>query len=110
MTIPNDPFGTIKDNNKDAGVPAAKTVNLQHTKSDVDSGQFAQHHTLGIKRNQASPGRHNHDGSDSVLIGNGKTLTISGKLSPTTVADMDVIVDSLISALSKVVKFDDQRI
>ncbi|SRR6266498_1511113 len=109
MTIPNDPFGTIKDDKKDAGVPAAKAVNLQHTKSDVDSGQFAQHHTLGIKRNQASPGRHNHDGSDSVLVGNGKTLTISGKLNPTTVAEVVTVLNSLITALEKVVKFDDAR-
>lgn len=40
-----------------------------HFKSDVDSSWFAKHHTLGPKKNQASPGDHTHDGINSKLIG-----------------------------------------
>lgn len=36
--------------------------------SDVDSSKFAQHHTLGLGANQASPGSHTHNGADSSLI------------------------------------------
>jgi hypothetical protein len=36
-----------------------------HTNSDVDASKYAQHHTLGISANQASPGDHNHDGKVS---------------------------------------------
>lgn len=31
-----------------------------HTQSDVDGSSFAIHHTLGLKKNQAAPGDHNH--------------------------------------------------
>lgn len=54
------------------------TVNQMHTRSDIDSGPTAQHHTLGYGRNQASPGSHVHDGTTSKPIGAGLGLTVSG--------------------------------
>jgi hypothetical protein len=39
-----------------------------HSVSDVDKGRNSQHHTLGKQLNQASPGRHIHDGSDSLVL------------------------------------------
>lgn len=36
-------------------------VSNLHNMSDVDSGQLAQHHTLGLGPNQAAAGNHNHD-------------------------------------------------
>lgn len=39
-----------------------------HRLSDVDSAWFAQHHTLGPKANQASPGNHDHDGITSKVV------------------------------------------
>ena len=54
-------------------------TNEIHYTSDLDSGPFAQHHTLGIKPSQASPGDHIHDGVTSVylnLSGGGSSLTI----------------------------------
>ena len=43
-------------------------VNALHTNSDKDSSVLAQHHTLGIKPTQASPGNHTHNGIDSPLL------------------------------------------
>lgn len=48
--------------------PPPQLVNKFHTRSDLDSKTWAQHHTLGIKANQASPGDHNHDGTTSRQI------------------------------------------
>lgn len=39
-----------------------------HRLSDVDSAWFSQHHTLGPKANQASPGNHDHDGITSKVV------------------------------------------
>lgn len=55
-------------------VPAIK-VNEFHTKSDVDSNSDAQHHTLGIRKDQASPGDHLHDGTTSKRLLAGTTIT-----------------------------------
>lgn len=52
-------------------VPSSDEVNKAHTNSDVDSSVTAQHHTLGIQHNQASPGDHKHDGKSSKRIGKG---------------------------------------
>ena len=46
----------------------SEEVNALHINSDKDSSTQAQHHTLGIKPTQASPGNHSHDGKDSVRI------------------------------------------
>ena len=46
----------------------SEEVNALHINSDKDSSAQAQHHTLGIKPTQASPGNHTHNGKDSALI------------------------------------------
>lgn len=56
--------------------PEARVVNEFHTNDDADRDAAAHHHTLGPNANQASPGSHRHDGSDSVLLGAG--ITIAG--------------------------------
>jgi hypothetical protein len=43
-------------------------VDQGHQNSDRDSSIFAQHHSLGPTPNQASPGDHVHDGSNSKQI------------------------------------------
>lgn len=48
--------------------PQPRVVSDFHNNSDVDQDKEAQHHTLGYGPNQASPGSHNHRGSDSVLL------------------------------------------
>lgn len=58
-----------------AGRPAPKVVSEFHTNDDVDSSSDAHHHTLGPGANQAAPGYHNHDGSNSVALLEGFTLT-----------------------------------
>ncbi len=44
-------------------------IRRDHTRADTDLGPLSVHHTLGQRRNQASPGDHNHDGSTSKKIG-----------------------------------------
>lgn len=53
----------------------AQTVARFHNKSDVDSSQDAQHHTLGTKHDQATAGDHNHNGANSVKLLKGTTIT-----------------------------------
>lgn len=109
---PQDPFSPIKEDKKtQEDVPSARQANLQHTRSDVDTSQLAQHHTLGAKRNQASPGQHDHSGSDSKLIGSTiSNLTITGKITPATVAEVDTVLDSLITQLMRVINLKDGRV
>ncbi len=67
-----DQFGQVHNNQKDVtsgDAPSALQVNNLHRQSDVDSSQQSQHHTLGIHRNQASPGDHIHDGVTSKKLG-----------------------------------------
>src|SRR5258707_6736621 len=52
-----------------------RTVADFHKRSDVDSSQEAQHHSLGVKHDQASSGDHNHNGANSLKILKGTTLT-----------------------------------
>lgn len=54
--------------------PEAKVVNEFHTNDDLDRDAASHHHSLGPNANQASPGSHRHDGSDSVLLLQGITL------------------------------------
>lgn len=54
---------------------SAQQVSKFHEKSDVDSGSSAQHHTLGPGIDQAAPGSHTHDGSDSASLWEGFTIT-----------------------------------
>ena len=53
----------------DSGMrPDARVVNEFHSNDDVDKDSNAHHHTLGGGANQASPGSHRHDGTDSVAL------------------------------------------
>lgn len=81
--------GEEDDNSSSAAEPTdrkpdAQTVADFHTHADTDSKDTSIHHTLGTAPAQASPGNHNHDGSDSVLLLEGITITGS-KDNPVTV-------------------------
>lgn len=74
-TIPGDPFGSKKEPKVDPA-PEPREVKRFHTNADTDSSQQAQHHTLGIKHDQASPGDHDHNGVNSRRIM--ETMALSG--------------------------------
>lgn len=94
----DDPFGAIKPDNKNETASATE-VKAFHRKADTDSSKQAAHHTLGSGRNQASPGSHTHDGSDSKLIGSEMGLAVSG-------ATVGAALTSLITQLQRVMDID----
>ncbi len=98
--IENDPFGNIKEE-KGPASPEPREVNLFHARSDVDSSTSAQHHTLGVKHDQASPGDHNHDGKGSRKIGQGLGLVLTGSKGG------NVALTNLITMLKNVIEFTD---
>lgn len=98
--FPDDPYGPIK-NPKLNPAPDPRTVNGFHSRSDLDSGQSAQHHTLGIGHNQASAGDHVHDGSSSRRVGQGLNLSISGSKGG------NAAVASIITMLKNIIEFED---
>lgn len=53
----------------------ATTVDEFHQQSDLDTRGQAQHHTLGVGQDQASPGNHTHDGSTSPGLWGGNTIS-----------------------------------
>lgn len=53
----------------------ARTVQKIHEKDDLDFSKTSHHHTLGPQGNQASPGNHEHDGSSSVQLLGGFSIT-----------------------------------
>lgn len=57
MTTPNAPL-----------VPTPQLTSDIHQVDDVDTSVLAHHHTLGYGPNQAAPGGHRHDGSDSSSV------------------------------------------
>jgi len=59
----------------DESRPEPRVVSDFHTNSDVDQDKEAQHHTLGSGPNQASPGSHKHDGTDSIALLDGVEIT-----------------------------------
>jgi len=112
MTTPNAPSGVvgyIPPGQPPPSLPTALEVNLLHTKDDVDGGQQSHHHTLGPGRNQAATGLHIHDGSNGRLIGKDMGLALTGLKVPATVADCNVLINSLYNALSKVMDLRDAR-
>lgn len=76
--------------------PSPSEVAKVHANSDVDSATTAQHHTIGIGRNQVSGGEHTHNGKNSKRIGKGLNLAF-----PTTAgaaysqAQMQAVIDAL---------------
>lgn len=98
--IPQDPFGQVKSEKGNIN-PLPSEVKAFHDRSDRDSGIAAEHHTLGSKRGQASPGDHIHDGKgcrklSTMPIIENQTLTISGQINPATVAQVDAMLDQVI--------------
>lgn len=61
LPFPHEPF------------PPTLIIDL-HKNSDVDSSNLAQHHTLGPRHNQSSPGDHTHDGKTSAILSQITTL------------------------------------
>lgn len=105
-----DQFGQVYDNQKDvtAGhdLPSAIESQRQHRQSDVDSNPRAQHHTLGPRRNQASPGNHIHDGTTSPKIGNLEMDPVNlGQTRPEWTIPASPTVADLVTLLSKFVNF-----
>lgn len=78
---------------------SAHEVNRLHRRSDVDSSHAAQHHTLGVKHDQASPGDHKHTGDNSLKIMDGISVTGS--------RGGNAAVADLISKLSSALGFTD---
>lgn len=76
--------------------PSSTDVAKMHTNSDVDSTVVAQHHTLGIQHNQASPGDHKHDGKSSKKIGKGLDVAFPTTANAAyTQAQMQSIINAL---------------
>ena len=79
-----------------AGSPNSNEVTKFHANSDIDASTVAQHHTLGIGHNMASPGDHDHKGKNSKRIGKGlnpafpSTATVGY-----TQAQMQAVIDAL---------------
>lgn len=112
MTTPNAPSGAVgyvAPAQVAPQLPSALEVNLIHTKDDVDGGQQSHHHTLGPGRNQAATGFHIHDGASGRLIGKDLGLAFTGLKVPATVADCNVLINSLYAALAKVMDLRDAR-
>ncbi len=76
--------------------PGSNEVNKFHANSDVDSSSVAQHHTLGIQHDQASPGDHNHNGKNSRKIGKGINVGFPTTANATySQAQMQAVIDAL---------------
>lgn len=96
--VPNDPFGTQKSTETKTA-PPPEQVNKFHERSDVDSSWSAQHHSLGVKHDQASPGDHIHNGEGSLFLMEGVTITGS--------KGGNAALASLINALADYLGFTD---
>ncbi len=94
----DDPWGSIKSE-KRSNTATPKEVNDFHSRSDLDSSTLAQHHTLGIKHDQACPGDHTHDGTTSRKLAANMTLTGS--------KGGNVALGNLITLLATVLGFTD---
>lgn len=90
MTTPEQPVGPPPSGAKpkptekpiDLKTADAKTVLAFHRNDDADSRPEAHHHTLGKGRTQASEGSHNHDGTTSVALLEGITITGNRNTNP----------------------------
>lgn len=71
----------------DNNTPEKATVSA-HERSDLDSSPVAQHHTLGISPNQASPGDHSHNGRDSKSLNIDAAVMNAIMNNATTIADI----------------------
>lgn len=76
--FPGDPFGLVKPDRKNDGVPSSGEVLLAHRNADTDSSKNAIHHTLGVLPNQAAMGNHVHDGGTGRRLFEGRGITLTG--------------------------------
>lgn len=77
-------------------IPTAQESERAHTNSDRDSAIIAQHHTLGIQHNQASPGDHKHDGKSSKSLGKGADPAFPSTANASyTQAQMQSVINAL---------------
>ena len=106
--IPQDPFGPIKSE-KGSVSPTPQEVKAFHDRSDRDSGIAAEHHTLGAKRGQSSPGDHIHDGKGCRKIGEGASNLLAGVKTAPTLAQLSTVMDNLIVQLQKYIDITDNR-
>jgi len=56
-------------------IPDGQAIRKFHQNADTDTDPTAIHHTLGPGVNQAASGSHDHRGADSVVLGEGITIT-----------------------------------
>lgn len=94
----SDPFGPVKESVQKT-TPSPQEVNSFHSRSDVDSSALAQHHTVGIKHDQTSPGDHMHNGQNSKKLMDNITITGS--------KGGNVALEQLITKLSTALGFTD---
>jgi hypothetical protein len=71
-------------------------VNDFHRNSDVDTRRESQHHTLGNRPGNASPGDHIHDGQNGIALLDGVSFTLS------RTANVASILDQICDALEKI--------
>lgn len=98
------PVGLAKNSDKDYSkwsTASPEEVNKFHARDDADTSAFAHHHTLGPRRDQASPGNHTHDGKTSIKLGSGLGLTLTGS------KGSNAALTSLISLLANFIDFED---
>lgn len=77
-----------------------------HLRSDADLSPRSLHHTLGIKRNQASPGDHIHDGVTSKKIGPLEMDPVNlGQTRATWTIPLAPTVNDVVTLLAKFVNF-----
>jgi hypothetical protein len=83
------------------GVPPQEVLNF-HRASDVDASGFAQHHTLGPRHNQSSPGDHIHDGKTSPLLSSITTLQaqMATKVATTQIINKTAVCTTLMNLTS----------
>jgi len=96
----DDPFSEVK-HDKASLSPTARQVNQLHSSDDIDGGPFAHHHSLGVNRNQSSPGDHIHNGKTSKKLGSGMGITLTGSRGG------NAAVASIIAALKQIMDLTD---
>jgi len=98
--ISGDPFGAVHGTSPYQETTPQDVAKF-HSRDDSDTGIQAHHHTIGIRRNQAAAGNHNHDGSSGKKLGEGLALTVSGSRSS------GAALASLISQLKLIMELTD---
>lgn len=83
-----------------------QSTRRNHDRADVDLSHRALHHTLGTGHNQASPGDHYHDGTNSKKIGPLEIdPTGTAKTRPEWTIPLAPSVSDLVTLLNRFVNF-----